>query len=314
MEIQNLIHYTVWDWLMFFYIYSFIGWVWESGYASVGQKRFVNRGFLHGPIIPIYGFGAIGILLCTMGVRENTALIFIFGMIGATALEYATGWTMEKIFHVKYWDYSNFKYNLNGYICLPASIAWGFFSVILVKVINVPIQDLVLQVKNVFTELAVLILTAATAVDVHSSVGEALDLKEMLEKLSESKEYIKRMQKRMEVVSAVRLEDYKERRAKQAKLLISQKEKFERNLAMFREIRTKQLNELLEKANSMRENTLFGNDEFRQITDGIYKQFTEMAGRRDKDFRRIAKHLKRNPTAASEKYSEALERIKELME
>ena len=185
---------------------------------------------------------------------------------------------------------------------------------ILVKVINVPIQDLVLQVKNVFTELAVLILTAATAVDVHSSVGEALDLKEMLEKLSESKEYIKRMQKRMEVVSAVRLEDYKERRAKQAKLLISQKEKFERNLAMFREIRTKQLNELLEKANSMRENTLFGNDEFRQITDGIYKQFTEMAGRRDKDFRRIAKHLKRNPTAASEKYSEALERIKELME
>ena len=314
MEIQNLIHYTVWDWLMFFYIYSFIGWVWESGYASVGQKRFVNRGFLHGPIIPIYGFGAIGILICTMGVRENTALIFIFGMIGATALEYATGWTMEKIFHVKYWDYSNLKYNLNGYICLPASIAWGFFSVILVKVINVPIQDLVLQVKNVFTELAVLILTAATAVDVHSSVGEALDLKEMLEKLSESKEYIKRMQKRMEVVSAVRLEDYKERRAKQAKLLISQKEKFERNLAMFREIRTKQLNELLEKANSMRENTLFGNDEFRQITDGIYKQFTEMAERRDKDFRRIAKHNKRNARATSEKYSEALERIKELME
>ncbi len=309
-----MIHYTVWDWLLFFYIYSFIGWIWESGYASVGQHRFVNRGFLHGPIIPIYGFGALGVLMCTMGVRDSIPLVFIFGMMGATALEYATGWTMEKIFHVKYWDYSNFKYNLNGYICLPASIAWGFFSVLLVEVINVPIQDLILQMRSLFTELAVLILTAATAVDVHASVGEALDLKEMLERLSESKEYIRRLQKRMEVVSAVKLEDYRTRREKQAELLLSGKERFEKNLHMLRELRTRQLNELLEKVETLKQAAPQRAEEFKQITDGIYKQFTDMAGRRDKDYRRIAKHLRRNPSAASKEFAEAMESIKRLTE
>lgn len=311
---HNMIHYTVWDWLLFFYIYSFIGWIWESGYASVGQHRFVNRGFLHGPIIPIYGFGALGVLICTMSVRDSIPLVFIFGMLGATALEYATGWTMEKIFHVKYWDYSNFKYNLNGYICLPASIAWGFFSVLLVEVINVPIQDVILQMRSVFTELLVLILTAATAVDVHSSIGEALDMRDMLEKLSESKDYIRRMQKRMEVVSAVRLDDYRALREKQAEKLLSTKEKFEKNLYAWREVKTKQLNELLEKAEELGAISPAKAEELKALREGVYRQFREMAGRRDKDFRRIAKHLRRNPSAVSKEYAEALESIKNLTE
>ena len=119
--------YNVTQWLLFFYLYSFVGWVWESCYVSVKKGRWVNRGFLNGPFLPIYGFGAVTILISTMSVRDSVPLIFLLGMLGATVLEYVTGACMERMFHVRYWDYSNQKLNLNGHICLTSSLAWGIF-------------------------------------------------------------------------------------------------------------------------------------------------------------------------------------------
>ena len=94
------------------------------------KGRWVNRGFLNGPFLPIYGFGAVTILISTMSVRDSVPLIFLLGMLGATVLEYVTGACMERMFHVRYWDYSNQKLNLNGHICLTSSLAWGIFSVL----------------------------------------------------------------------------------------------------------------------------------------------------------------------------------------
>ena len=128
--------YTIHQWLIVFYIYCFMGWIWESCYVSLKSHKWVNRGFLKGPFLPIYGTGAIVVLISTLRVQNNILLIFIIGMISATILEYITGALMEKLFHVRYWDYTSQPFNINGYVCLLCSLAWGVFSLLLVKVVN----------------------------------------------------------------------------------------------------------------------------------------------------------------------------------
>lgn len=90
--------YTTGQWVLLFFFYCFCGWVWESCYVSICQSRWVNRGFLNGPLLPIYGFGAIIILFATLPVEDNLYLVWLFGMLAATALEYVTGAAMEALF------------------------------------------------------------------------------------------------------------------------------------------------------------------------------------------------------------------------
>ncbi len=123
--------YTFSTWLFFFYFYCFLGWIWETCYVSVLKAKWVNRGFMRGPFLPIYGSGAIVVLIFTLPFRTNPGLVFVVGMASATILEYFTGAAMEQMFHVRYWDYSNQRLNLNGHICVTSSLAWGMFSVIL---------------------------------------------------------------------------------------------------------------------------------------------------------------------------------------
>ena len=94
--------YTLSQWLLFFFLYSFFGWIWESCYVSLREHRWVNRGFMHGPMLPLYGSGAVSVLIITLPVRDNLPLVFIMGMIGATLLEFFTGMVMESLFHVRY--------------------------------------------------------------------------------------------------------------------------------------------------------------------------------------------------------------------
>ena len=189
------------QWVLFFFIYSFIGWVWESCYVSVRKRRWVNRGFMHGPMLPLYGSGAIVVLVSTIGVRENAALIFLLGMMAATVLEYFTGAAMERLFHVRYWDYSNQKLNLHGYICVSSSLCWGCFSVLLVRVVHVPIETAVLRIPLAVAEGAALVLSVAAAVDLTQSFNEAMDLKRILSQLEESREQIRKLQERLKVAA-----------------------------------------------------------------------------------------------------------------
>ena len=118
--------YTPGQWALLFFFYCFCGWVWESCYVSAKQRQWVNRGFLHGPLLPIYGSGAIIILFVTLPVADNLWLVYVLGMLAATLLEYVVGAVMEQLFKVRYWDYTKQPCNLHGYICLTSSIAWGF--------------------------------------------------------------------------------------------------------------------------------------------------------------------------------------------
>ena len=161
--------YTPGQWALLFFFYCFCGWVWESCYVSAKQRHWVNRGFLHGPLLPIYGSGAIIILFATLPVADNFWLVYFLGMLAATALEYVVGAVMEQLFKVRYWDYTKQPFNLHGYICLTSSIAWGFFSDLLIYVIHPPIDKLLhklpaLLVNPLAAVIAVLFIMDAAVV------------------------------------------------------------------------------------------------------------------------------------------------------
>ena len=201
--------YTVHQWLLLFYIYCFMGWVWESCYVSLEKHKWINRGFLKGPLLPIYGSGAIVVLFSTLTVNHNLILVFIIGMIAATILEYITGAMMEKMFHVRYWDYSEKLFNINGHICLSSTLAWGIFSVLLVRIINPPIESWVMGIPEEIAEISAYIITVFITSDGVRSFNEAMDLRNLLIKFTERNETIINIKKRIEVVEACVNEDVK---------------------------------------------------------------------------------------------------------
>lgn len=113
--------------LWFFIIYCMAGWIWESCFCSIKAKKWINRGFLLGPYIPIYGCGALSVYLLLYPAQEHLLAVFTGGMILASILEFFTSWIMEKLFAATWWDYSKEKFNIQGRICLKASLLWGFF-------------------------------------------------------------------------------------------------------------------------------------------------------------------------------------------
>ena len=132
-KIAGISLYYIISW---FFIYSFLGWAWESAYVSIKNKKLVNRGFINGPLCTIYGAGSVTIYLLLRPFEKNLALLYLGGVITATALEYVTGWIMETVFHTRWWDYSNKKINLHGYISLASSLLWGAFSILLFKLLQ----------------------------------------------------------------------------------------------------------------------------------------------------------------------------------
>ena len=217
--------YTTGQWVLLFFFYCFCGWVWESCYVSLRQRRWVNRGFLHGPLLPIYGSGAIIILFVTLPVEEDLRLVWLLGMLAATALEYVTGAVMERLFQVRYWDYSNQKCNLHGYICLSSSIAWGFFSIFLVRFLHPPVGRLLADVPAWLVDPAAIVLTAVFSADVVRSVQDALDLKEILTRVTEENEDLRRLAKRAEVAAAFAEDDLRKfrERTEVEKLLLQKR-------------------------------------------------------------------------------------------
>ena len=126
----------VYNYMLYFFIYSFLGWVCESIYCSCLQKKVINRGFLNGPVCPVYGVGALIIIIGCWSYRDSMIGVFISGMILTSMLEYITATILEKLFHAKWWDYSNHKCNINGKVCLLNSTMFGIMSVFVVEFLH----------------------------------------------------------------------------------------------------------------------------------------------------------------------------------
>lgn len=238
--------YTWYQWLTFFFIYCFFGWIFESTYVSAKTGHFVNRGFLRLPLLPLYGTGAVMMLWVSLPVKDNLFLVYLAGVIAATILEYVTGWGMEKLFKMKYWDYSNQRFNVKGYICLSSSIAWGFLTIFLTEVVHRPIEHYVLGLSVMVNIIFVLITSLLFAADTAESVKTALDLAKVLDAMTDMRAELDDIQVQMALLKAETSERVAEAREEAAARLSRMKSGAAVHAAALKDDTAERLNELVE--------------------------------------------------------------------
>ena len=309
-EILGVDLYHILSW---FIVYSFMGWIWESCYVSAKSKKWVNRGFVSGPFVTIYGVGAVTVYVILRPVAENILELYFAGVAVATILEYVTGAAMERLFRVRYWDYSKHKFNLNGHICLGVSLGWGLFAVFLVKGIHLPIESLILQIPPLLGDILATILVVVMAVDVTASFNEAMDLKETLIRLSESREQIARLQRRLEIISTVAIDDINRKKQERSEKRLSQKQMFLERVRIQRELRQKQLEELQEKLEELQARGKERKEAREEYQRQIAEELQRLGAGTDKIYGHAARHLRRNPSIMAEKYTDAIREIRELL-
>ncbi len=195
---------------LYFFFYSFIGWAMETCYCSIRERRLVARGFLYGPICPIYGCGVVLMILFFTPLKGNLVLFYIVAVVVMTSWEYFVGWFLETTTHVKYWDYSNEKFNLKGRVCLWVALVWGLLSYVVIFWIHPPVErlyqriplpliyascgvlgaaltaDAVLTIRQLalISRLVVSVTAAGEELRLQAALGRA----ELSDKLSEGKE------------------------------------------------------------------------------------------------------------------------------
>lgn len=153
-----------WDMpILWFVAYSMIGWVYESVLVSVKERRWVNRGFLNGPVCPIYGVGAV-LAMLLLGSLRNLWVVFVASALGASVLEYITSWVMELMFHARWWDYSHFRFNIQGRVCALGALIFGLGGVAITAV-EPWVVGLTLSIPASVRASAALVLLAILAVD-----------------------------------------------------------------------------------------------------------------------------------------------------
>ena len=136
------------QWMLLFYLCSFAGWLWEVSLYLVRERRVVNRGFLNGPLLPIYGFGALLVLFVGLPIADKPLLVALAGSLAATALEYVTGEAMLTLLHVRYWDYSKNRWNLRGHICLLSAATWAVMAWLMTCVVHPLVHPLLSRVPE----------------------------------------------------------------------------------------------------------------------------------------------------------------------
>ncbi len=198
------------QWAFLFFFYSFFGWCFESTYVTIMEKHPVNRGFMRGPFLPLYGSGGIMMLVVSKPYYDNVFLVFIAGCIGATALEFVTGVVMETLFKVRYWDYSHKKFNFRGYVCLESTIVWGVCTVIFTHYLQIPIESIILAIPYNFLTVFTVILIVLVSIDFAFAFRTALDIRDVLMYMERAKKEMQRMQKRLDVIVAFRGEGVRE--------------------------------------------------------------------------------------------------------
>ena len=319
--------YTWLQWIFFFYLYCFLGWVWESCYVSAKKKHWVNRGFLHLPLLPIYGSGAIVVLFVSLPIRDNPVLVYLAGAAAATILEMVVGLVMEQLFKVKYWDYSNQKFNYKGVICLSSTLFWGVLSVFLTEVAQKPIERAVLSLSAPVLSGIVAVISAAFIYDTIISVKAALDLAKVLTSIEKAKEAMAEELRNMEEKAAafmdearenleVRVDDARESLALRREQSMENREEFKKDLAA--------------RVDDARENLTLRREqsrEEREVRKDAARQYMEDYQRRKEEFvaaqqerldalmekaYQVSKGAaKRNPGMSSRRFGESIQRLRD---
>ncbi|PRR84309.1 putative ABC transporter permease [Clostridium vincentii] len=174
-------YFYIWS----FFIYSFLGWCVEVIYATVNSRKFVNRGFLNGAVCPIYGFGVVIIIACLTPLKDNIIFAYIGSVLLISSLELITGWLLEKSFHQKWWDYSDMKFNINGYACLKFSLMWGLACLLILNIIDPIIYKMItlipVTIGNIFLGMFFILII----IDVIVTIQSVINLNKVLKQLNE---------------------------------------------------------------------------------------------------------------------------------
>ncbi len=321
-----MFNYSIDSWLLIFFAYCFLGWVWETCYVSFKDRKFANRGFLYGPFLPIYGFGAITIIFCTLGVRDSLIGIYFLGTISVTILELITGIIMEKLFTVRYWDYSYKKYHYKGYICLSSTIAWGFFAILLVNYVNQPIETFILgindQTKGYLSTFILIYFTADTTM----SARNAFDLKKLLTLAYENVEIVRDLADQLEEVHDNIAESTNE--VKEQIVLVRERVRLYRKENILKAIETQsyiqsKIDGIATKiSEDLKQSTKLSNIEleelkalqihFNDLKASISRKENRLKEIDLSNFKGAMGVLRRNPRASSDKLKEVLEQLKKL--
>lgn len=175
-----------WSAFLIFILFSFIGWICEVIYVGVtSAHKFVNRGFLHGPLCPVYGFGGVVILMLPPSLYATWIPLFLASMILCTTVEYFVSWLMEKLFHTRWWDYSHYKIQLNGRICLLNSILFGFLGVVVIHFVYPLMTDLLNSLGQTWISISGMIILAVLSVDIFFTVRKLVDFANVMKKLKD---------------------------------------------------------------------------------------------------------------------------------
>lgn len=200
--------------LMYFIIYSVLGWIMESIIRSVIEKKIINTGFLKGPVCPIYGIGAIIMLLFLEKFQDNIIALFFISIVVLTGWEYLVGVLLEKLFHTKYWDYSHQKFNFQGRICLTNSLFWGVLGVVFVKYIHPFVESLISKVDMNLLYYIIGIVSLVMIVDFITTLVKVKNIKLTLEKADKINKEIKEKLKELRKINKDLKEEKDETKSK----------------------------------------------------------------------------------------------------
>lgn len=168
-----------------FLIYAFLGWCTEVAYAALETKMFVNRGFLNGPICPVYGFGILVVVLALTPLKENFLLLFAGSVILTSTIEFITGFLLEKLFHNQWWDYSEENFNICGYVCLKFSILWGLGCTLVMDVVHPVIYKSIKLLPKIPGMAVLAVLCVIFAADCTITVSAILKFNQRLKLMHE---------------------------------------------------------------------------------------------------------------------------------
>jgi len=289
------------QWLFLFYFYCFCGWCIESAYVSIKSKELVNRGFMRGPFLPLYGSGGIMMLVVSAPFQEHIFLVYIAGCIGATVLEYITGVTMEALFKVRYWDYSGQPFNFQGQVCLGTSLSWGLLTILMTQFVHKPVEKLMFMIPSHILVPVTTGLTILIAADFALSCKAALDIRDLLVKMEKAKEELERISKRLDVIAALANEERESRKVERSGRLENLKAGLEER---FENIKAAILAKPGEYKESEKEEIFSLREKF-HVNMELTRQLKSF-----KDFYKSSM-LRGNPTMVSGKFKEALEELKE---
>ena len=312
---------------LYFFVYGFLGWCTEVAFAAWKEHRFVNRGFLNGPICPVYGIGVTLVVHFLSPYRSNLIILYITSTILVTALEWLTGFILERVFHNKWWDYSNMPLNLNGYVCLLFSLIWGVACVLIVDFIHPVIHKLLLYIPVIVGVIILIILGIGMFADLYVTASGILKMNKRLAAMQEIADELHEISDKIgeniykNTIAAMETQDaikdsVTEKQEELKDSFTAKQEEFKDSLAAkqmefkdsFALKQEEILGNLTERREEISETLDTVSDELKERIASLRKHYSELGV----DFTGIQKRLlKAFPKMENKKYSESLDDLRE---